>query len=134
MFQLVVHRSLTNCNLLSCRFSFTLDPLTDIPRAVVDFGPVRFADREKIHGLLVHQANVFEVENECTASFFFEQGPKRVDAVPCEPPTDTQNHEILSDYLALEYAGHSERPGGGILLRSHLLVAILLPNRNVLKQ
>ena len=133
MFQLVVRRSLTNCNLLSCRFSFTFDPLTDIPRAVGDFGPVRFMDREKLHDLLVHQANLFEVENQCTASFFFEQGPKSVNVLPCEPPTDAQNHEIRSDYLALDFAGHSERPGN-ILLRSRLLAAIRLPNRSVLKQ
>ena len=62
-----------------------LDPISR-PRAVVDFGPVRFLDREKLHGLLVHQADVFEVENQCTASFFFKQGPKRVNVVPCEPP------------------------------------------------
>ena len=34
-----------------------LDPISR-PRAVVDFGPVRFLDREKLHGLLVHQADV----------------------------------------------------------------------------
>jgi hypothetical protein len=64
-----------------------LDPISR-PRAVVDFGSVRFLDREKLDGPLVHQADVFEVENQCTASFLFEQGPKCVNVVPCEPPTD----------------------------------------------
>ena len=112
--------------MLLCRFCFTFNPLTDIPWAVVDFGPVRLLDREKLHGLLVHQADVFEVENQCAASFFFEQGPKRVNVVPCDPSTDAQNQEILSNYLALDFAGHVERPGG-ILPRSHLIMAILLP-------
>jgi hypothetical protein len=62
------------------------DPHTDIPRAVVDFGPVRFLDREKLHGLLVYQEDVFEVENQCTASFFFEQSPKRVNVFPVSRP------------------------------------------------
>ena len=131
IFQLVVHRPLRNCNLLLCPFSFTFDPLTDIPRTVVDFGPVRFVDREKLHGLRVHQADVFEVENQCTASFFFEQGPKRVNVVPCEPSTDAQNQEILSNYLALDFAGHAERPGG-ILPHWHL-GGNSLANRNVVK-
>jgi len=132
-FPILRHRPLRNCNVLLNRFSFTFDPLTDIPRAVVDFGPVRFLNREKLHGLLVHQADVFEVENQCTASFFFEQGPKRVNAIPCEPSTDPQNHEILSDYLALDFAGHAKRPGG-ILLRSQLGIGNFLANRNVLKK
>src|SRR5580692_4292311 len=96
-FPILRHRPLRNRSSLLCRFSFTFDPLTDIPRAIVDFGPVRFLDREKLHGVLVHQADVFEVENQCAASFFLEQGPKRVNAIPCEPSTDPQNHEILSD-------------------------------------
>jgi len=117
--------------LLFCRSSFTFDPLTDVPRAVVDGSPVRFLDREKLHGLLVHQADVFEVENQCTASFFFKQGPKRVNVVPCEPSTDAQNQEILSNYLALDFAGHAERPGG-ILPRWHL-GGNSLANRNLVK-
>src|SRR5580692_206475 len=87
-FPILRHRSLRNRSLLLCRFSFTFDPLTDIPRAIVDFGPVRFLDREEFHSLVVHQADVFEVENQCAAFFFFEQGPKRVNVVPCEPPTN----------------------------------------------
>jgi hypothetical protein len=47
----------------------------------------------------------------------FEQGPKRVNVVPRESPTDAQNQEILSNYLALDFACHAERPGG-ILPRS----------------
>lgn len=115
-----------------CCFSFTPDPLPYIPRAVVDFGPVRFLDCEKLHSLLVHQADLFEVENQSTVSFFFEQGPKRVHVIPREPSTDTHNHETLSDYFALDFAGHSERPGG-ILLRSHAPKRNSVANRNVLK-
>jgi exonuclease III len=78
-------------------------------------------------------ADVFEVENQCTTSFFFEQGPKRVNVVPCQPSTDAQYHEISSVYLALDFASHSERPGG-VLLRSHLCSGNFLANRNVLKK
>jgi hypothetical protein len=67
--------------------------------------------RQKSYGLVVHQTDVFEIESQCTA-FLFQQGPKRVHVVPCNPPTDTQNHTILSDYLAMDFAGHSERLSG----------------------
>ena len=88
--------------------SLPLDPLTDIQRAIVDFCPVRFESRQESYGLAVHQTYVFEIESQCTA-FLFQQGPKRVHVVPCNPPTDAQNHTILSNCLALDFAGHCER-------------------------
>lgn len=32
--------------------------------------------------------------------------------VPSNPSTDAQNHEILFDYFAVDFAGHFERPSG----------------------
>ena len=52
---------------------------------------------------------------------------------PVSRPLTMQNHEVLSDYLALDFAGHSERPGG-ILLRFAFLTRNSLANRNVLKK
>jgi hypothetical protein len=68
-------------------------------------------DRQKFYGFAVHQTNVFEIESQWTA-FLFQQDPKRAHVVPCDSSTDAQNHEILSYYLAVDFAGHFERPSG----------------------
>jgi hypothetical protein len=95
------------------RSSFASDPLTDIQRAIVDSCPFGFVDREKLYGFTVDRADVFEIENQSTA-FLFQQGPQRVHVVPCNPPTDAKEHTTVSDCLAMDSAGHSERPSGAV--------------------
>src|SRR5215469_3039278 len=92
------------------RSSFASDPLTDLQRAIVDSCPFRFVDREKLYRLAVRQTDVLEIEDQDTAFFLFQQAPKRVHVLPCNPPTDAQEHTILSDCPAVDFAGHCERP------------------------
>lgn len=122
---------MTECDQPLLRFSFTSDPLTDIQWAIVDFCAVRFEGRQESYGLAVHRTHVFEIESQCTA-FLFQQGPKRGQVVPCNPPTDAQNHTILSDCLALDFAGHCERLSG-IVSELASLKSKTLATRNLVK-
>jgi hypothetical protein len=63
--------------------------------------------------LTVYQTDVFEIESQCIASLL-HQGPKCVHVVPCKPPADAQNHTTLSDYLAVDFAGHCKRLSGRV--------------------
>src|SRR5262249_50430763 len=90
------------------------DPLTDIQRAIVDSCPFRFVNREKLYGLAVRQTDVLEIENQSTAFFLFQQAPKRVHVVPCNPTTDAQEHTMFSDYPSMDSEGHCARPSGTV--------------------
>jgi len=100
------------CNQPLSRSSFASDPLPDIQRAIVDSCPLRFVDREKFYRLALRQADVLEIEDQCTTYFLFQHAPKRVHVLPCNPPTDTQEHTILSDCPAVDAAVQSDRPSG----------------------
>jgi hypothetical protein len=88
-------------------------------------------DRKKLYGFAVHQTHVLEIESQCTA-FLFQEGPKRVHVVSCDPPTDAQNHTMLSDCLALDFAGHCKCLNG-IVSELASLESKSLATRNLLK-
>src|ERR1700752_502634 len=67
-------------------------PLTDIGRAVSEFGSVRFADRQEFYGLAVHEKDVFEIDGHCAPSLI-QQATKEVHILPCNPSADEQDHK-----------------------------------------
>jgi hypothetical protein len=73
-------------------------------------------DREDLYRLAVRQTDVLEIEDQSTAFFLLQQAPKSVHVVSSNPPTDAQEHTILSDCLAVDSEGQCERPNGFFLL------------------
>src|SRR5260370_14172968 len=86
-------------------FSFSRNPLTDIQRAVSDFGPVRFVECQELYSLAVHETDVPEIDGHCLP-FLFQQGLKHIHFLPCNPSADAQDHKILSDNKPVNSAGH----------------------------
>jgi hypothetical protein len=69
----------------------SIDPITDMEGTILDLDPVRFAMREKCHGVLVHERHVLQIE--------YQPLPRRLD--------DEQLLDLL-DILGLHPAAERE--------------------------
>jgi hypothetical protein len=65
-------------------------------RAVPEFCPVQFAERQESYCPSVHEKDVLEIDGH-HASFLFEQAPEEIHILPCNLSADAQDHKILSD-------------------------------------
>ncbi len=64
--------ALDNCRSLRA-FSFSLDPLTDVRRAVLQFDIVRLAALEKLYGISIHEGQVSQIQDYAVpARFYFD--------------------------------------------------------------
>ena len=83
-------------------------------------------DRQKFYSIAVRQTDILEIESYCTA-FSLQQCPKRLHVIPCNPTADAQNHTILSDCLAVDFASHVQYLSGRVSELASLEKANLVP-------
>src|SRR5258708_12599420 len=97
------------------------DPFTNVGRAVFQFDSLSFAQRQEFHSFAVYEKDVLEIDGH-SAPFLFQQAPKHIHILPCNPSADAQEHAFLSDKKAVDSPGHCR-------LMFELLYLLLFPSR-----
>ena len=85
------------------RVSLSRDPLADERRTASEFDSARLTCCEDDHGIAVDQFYLCEVDGDDAA--LLKRGPKDVEGVSRNPPTETQNDTPFNPY-SVDPAGH----------------------------
>jgi hypothetical protein len=70
-----------------------IDPISDMEGTILDLDPVRFAVREKCHGVLVHERHVPQIEHQpLPRRLDDEQLSELLDILRLHPATESEHH------------------------------------------
>jgi hypothetical protein len=84
---------------------FSLNPFTDVGRAVPEFRSVSLAESKEPHGFSVDKKNVFQIDHEA-GRLLFQHVPKHLDMFSCNPAAYGQHHEVFSADTSVDSAAH----------------------------
>jgi hypothetical protein len=85
--------------------SLSVDPFSDVRRAVSESDAVAFAECQDFDSLTINQTDVPEIDINC-AGFLLERGTKNVHVFISNPPTYAQDGSTFFSQESVDSAAH----------------------------